>query len=81
MNQTNDSIVNVENEKILRLARVNCFNLPKMNVELLCIRFQGTRDYHPYQMKIREDVFRTIVDCFKQHGASNIDTPVIETTV
>ena len=52
-----------------------------MNVELLCIRFQGTRDYHPYQMKIREDVFRTIVDCFKQHGASNIDTPVIETTV
>ena len=32
-------------------------------------------------MKIREDVFRTIVDCFKQHGADTIDTPVIESTV
>lgn len=32
-------------------------------------------------MKIREDVFRTIIECFKQHGAANIDTPVIETTV
>ena len=42
---------------------------------------QGTRDYHPEQMKIREQVFRTITDCFKQHGASTIDTPAIELTV
>lgn len=39
---------------------------------------RGTRDYHPGQMRIREEVFRTIVDCFKQHGAETIDTPVIE---
>jgi histidyl-tRNA synthetase len=32
-------------------------------------------------MKIREEVFRTIIDCFKQHGASTIDTPVMEQTV
>ena len=43
--------------------------------------FQGTRDYHPGQMKIREEVFRTITDCFKLHGAETIDTPVIELTV
>ncbi|CAF3225511.1 unnamed protein product [Rotaria sp. Silwood2] len=41
---------------------------------------RGTRDYHPDQMKIREQVFRIIIDCFKQHGAETIDTPVIELT-
>ena len=42
---------------------------------------QGTRDYHPDQMKIREGVFKIITDVFKQHGAETIDTPVIELTV
>ena len=32
-------------------------------------------------MKIREDVFRNIIDSFKQHGATTIDTPVMELTV
>lgn len=32
-------------------------------------------------MKIREDVFRTIINCFKQHGANTIDTPILESTV
>ena len=32
-------------------------------------------------MKIREEVFRTITDCFKQHGANTIDTPAMELTV
>lgn len=41
---------------------------------------RGTRDYHPGQMKIREQVFRIITDCFKLHGAETIDTPVIELT-
>ncbi|CAF4298832.1 unnamed protein product, partial [Rotaria sordida] len=41
---------------------------------------KGTRDYHPDQMKIREQVFQIITDCFKQHGAETIDTPVIELT-
>ncbi|CAF3512462.1 unnamed protein product [Rotaria sordida] len=41
---------------------------------------RGTRDYHPNQMKIREEVFHTIINCFKQHGANTIDTPVIELT-
>ncbi|CAF0909089.1 unnamed protein product [Adineta steineri] len=41
---------------------------------------RGTRDYHPAQMKIREQVFKTITDCFKQHGAETIDTPVMELT-
>lgn len=32
-------------------------------------------------MKNRAEVFRTIIDCFKQHGADTIDTPVFELTV
>jgi histidyl-tRNA synthetase len=32
-------------------------------------------------MKIREQVFQIITDCFKQHGAETIDTPIIELTV
>ncbi|CAF5145425.1 unnamed protein product, partial [Rotaria magnacalcarata] len=48
------------------------------NKLLQCPR--GTRDYHPGQMKIREEVFRIITDIFKQHGAETIDTPVMELT-
>uniref|UniRef100_A0A8D3DE21 histidine--tRNA ligase n=1 Tax=Scophthalmus maximus TaxID=52904 RepID=A0A8D3DE21_SCOMX len=39
---------------------------------------QGTRDYNPRQMAIREKVFNTIISCFKRHGAETIDTPVFE---
>ena len=42
---------------------------------------QGTRDYNPKQMAIREKVFNTIVGCFKRHGAETIDTPVFELKV
>ena len=39
---------------------------------------QGTRDYDPFQMAIRETVFNTITSCFKRHGAVTISTPVFE---
>ena len=39
---------------------------------------QGTRDYDPFQMAIREMVFDTITKCFKRHGAVTISTPVFE---
>ncbi|XP_035682964.1 histidine--tRNA ligase, cytoplasmic-like isoform X3 [Branchiostoma floridae] len=39
---------------------------------------KGTRDYNPRQMAIREGVFKTIINCFKRHGAETIDTPVFE---
>ncbi|XP_063784860.1 histidine--tRNA ligase, cytoplasmic-like isoform X3 [Pseudophryne corroboree] len=39
---------------------------------------KGTHDVHPQQMAIREKVFRTVVNCFKRHGAESIDTPVFE---
>lgn len=42
---------------------------------------QGTRDYNPIQMAIREGVFNTIIKCFKRHGAETIDTPVFELKV
>ena len=39
---------------------------------------QGTRDYDPFQMAIREKVFSVIISCFKKHGAVTISTPVFE---
>ncbi|XP_061442569.1 histidine--tRNA ligase, cytoplasmic-like isoform X2 [Rhineura floridana] len=39
---------------------------------------QGTRDFSPKQMVIREKIFNTIISCFKRHGAATIDTPVFE---
>lgn len=42
---------------------------------------QGTQDFSPKQMAIREKVFSTIINCFKRHGAEVIDTPVFELTV
>ncbi|KAG9508702.1 Histidine--tRNA ligase, cytoplasmic, partial [Fragariocoptes setiger] len=39
---------------------------------------KGMRDHAPRQMQIREHVFKIITDCFKRHGAEQIDTPVCE---
>ncbi|XP_060630149.2 histidine--tRNA ligase, cytoplasmic-like [Anolis sagrei] len=39
---------------------------------------KGTRDFSPKQMAIRENIFATIISCFKRHGAVTIDTPVFE---
>uniref|UniRef100_A0ACB8EBS7 Uncharacterized protein n=1 Tax=Sphaerodactylus townsendi TaxID=933632 RepID=A0ACB8EBS7_9SAUR len=39
---------------------------------------KGTRDFSPKQMAIREEIFGTIISCFKRHGAVTIDTPVFE---
>eukprot|EP00040_Diaphanoeca_grandis_P011157 m.57136 g.57136 ORF g.57136 m.57136 type:complete len:509 (-) comp22337_c0_seq5:4105-5631(-) len=39
---------------------------------------KGMRDYTPKEMKIREDVFNTIIGVFKKHGAVSIETPVME---
>lgn len=43
--------------------------------------FQGTRDYDPFQMSIREKVFGVISTVFKRHGAVAISTPVFELKV
>ena len=42
---------------------------------------QGTQDYEPKQMTIREKAFSTIINCFKRHGAETFDTPVFELKV
>ena len=39
---------------------------------------QGTRDYMPQQMEVRQRCFNTIRGVFKRHGAVEIDTPVFE---
>lgn len=47
-------------------------------LDLILCRYQGTRDYAPDQMAIREKVFDTVINTFKRHGAETIDTPVFE---
>lgn len=42
---------------------------------------QGTRDYDPLQMSIRESMFGVITGVFKRHGAVSISTPVFELKV
>jgi len=39
---------------------------------------RGTRDFHPSQMRVREEAFGIIRRVFKMHGAVEIDTPVFE---
>ncbi len=50
----------------------------RINISLF---LQGTRDYDPFQMAIREGVFDVIKRCFKRHGAVSISTPVFELKV
>lgn len=38
----------------------------------------GTRDFDPWEMSVRERVFKLIKRCFKRHGAVTIETPVFE---
>lgn len=63
---------------------------PKVRVVFLYIHasvaetlriLQGTRDFDPFQMAIRERVFSIITSCFKRHGAVAISTPVFELKV
>ncbi|XP_047330175.1 histidine--tRNA ligase, cytoplasmic-like [Impatiens glandulifera] len=39
---------------------------------------KGTRDFAKEQMAIREKAFSVIVDVFKRHGATSLDTPAFE---
>lgn len=42
---------------------------------------QGTRDYGPRQMVIRQQAFQAIIKCFERHGGEELDTPVFELKV
>lgn len=50
------------------------------NIKFECSIFlsQGTRDFAKEQMAIREKAFSIIVEVFKRHGASALDTPAFE---
>ena len=45
---------------------------------MLLYTLQGTRDYLPEQMEVRQKCFSVIRSVFKRHGAVEIDTPVFE---
>ena len=52
-----------------------------VNIYFQIISLQGTRDYTPEQMIVREKVLSKIIECFKRHGAQAIETPVFELKV
>ncbi|XP_067139245.1 histidine--tRNA ligase, cytoplasmic-like [Centruroides vittatus] len=39
---------------------------------------KGTKDFTPEQMERRETALKKVINCFKNHGAGAIDTPVFE---
>lgn len=41
-------------------------------------RLQGTKDWHPSDMLLRQRIFKTITSVFELHGGVTIDTPVFE---
>lgn len=51
---------------------------PKKDAPILLKCAKGTRDFHPAQMAVREQVFDKITETFRLHGAVTIDTPVFE---
>ncbi|XP_053388457.1 histidine--tRNA ligase-like [Mercenaria mercenaria] len=68
-------VISEEVAKLLEL-KAQLGDEASKNFVLKCPK--GTRDYNPLQMSIREGVFKTIISCFKRHGAETIDTPVFE---
>lgn len=68
------------NLEMVNISYWNWLKSPQKRITAVLHAFflQGTRDYSPKQMAIREGVFKVIVDCFKRHGAETIDTPVFE---
>ncbi|CAG0893428.1 unnamed protein product [Darwinula stevensoni] len=65
-------------EVTARLAELRAQAGGKSSGKLILKTAKGTKDYGPQQMALREKVLSIIMDCFKQHGAETIDTPVFE---
>ncbi|KAJ7447227.1 hypothetical protein FB451DRAFT_1354995 [Mycena latifolia] len=51
---------------------------PKKRERLLLKTAKGTRDYGPAEMFCRENIERTVKECFTTFGGSCLDTPVFE---
>ena len=62
----------IESNKKSNNSKLNSNN--KSNVKVV----KGARDFLPYQMSLRNKVFKIITEIFKKHGAVEIDTPIFE---
>jgi hypothetical protein len=58
-----------------------CWIIFSLDFRFVTHYIKGSRDFHPYQMKVRDRVFANIIDCFQLHGAVAIDTPIFERKV
>ena len=67
--------VSIAIEKLKQLKKENDKD-DKSQFSLKCPK--GSRDFDPIHMSLREQLFSTITNCFKRHGAVTIDTPVFE---
>lgn len=55
---------------MLHLSNIYCYTTNTVH--------QGTRDYGPSEMFVREQVERIVKECFTTFGAGQLDTPVFE---
>lgn len=72
--------IDEEVAKLLAL-KTSLQNEPNTKQQYVLKTEQGTKDYGPQQMALRQGVFDKIIAIFKKHGAQTIDTPVFELKV
>jgi histidyl-tRNA synthetase len=66
------------NAESVKLSEKAMSSKPKKEAAFVLKTPKGCRDFDPFQMSVREKVFKTIIECFQLHGAVTIDTPVFE---
>ena len=66
---------------VLKCPKVRSLSARYYAIANMSYIFQGTRDYDPFEMAIRDEVFEVIKSTFKRHGAVTISTPVFELKV
>lgn len=62
---------------LLKTAKV-CLHYPGSLLLNPIPIFQGTRDYGPAEMFLREHIEQTVKECFTTYGGACLDTPVFE---
>ncbi|OAF69437.1 hypothetical protein A3Q56_02821 [Intoshia linei] len=69
---------NNQNENKSNISKMTSLN-KETNVSTNCLKTpKGMRDFGPAESLIRKNVMKKIITCFERHGATTIETPVVE---
>ncbi|XP_028909314.1 histidine--tRNA ligase, mitochondrial-like [Ornithorhynchus anatinus] len=72
------AVANLPHGQIAQPAQLPQLEPERRKLDFLVKTPKGTRDCSPQQMVLREKIFSTIINCFKRHGAEQLDTPTFE---